>query len=232
MVGELRTNPRFGHCARVHEGYSRVSVSPAMPGKRRISKPQILETARRLFRVHGYRGTTLAQVAAELGVTRAALYHWLPSKESVLCEIHELVMDDLWEKVEIILATDADDVERLEAILRTHVRSVAANMDAITVFFQDEASLPEGPARRIAKKKSQYDQAVKILVRSAQAKGAIRPDLDASLIVMSLMGMCNWLYQWFDPRGSATADEVADHVVAIAMEGLILPLRMETAPLA
>lgn len=191
-----------------------------MPGKRRISKSEIVETARRLFRAQGYRGTTLDQVAAELGVTRAALYHWLPSKESVLCEIHEQVMDVLLEKLETILAVDADEVERLKAVLRAHVVIVAGNLDAITVFFQDEASLPEGPAERIGVKKRHYDHAVEALVKAAQETGAIRADLDAKLIVKSLMGMCNWLYQWFDPSGPATADDVADHVILMALDGL------------
>ena len=213
---------------RGHQSNLRVSILGQVPRKQRISKSQIVETARRLFRAQGYHGTTLDQVAAELGVTRAALYHWLPSKESVLCEIHEQVMDALLEKLELILAEDADETERLKMILRTHIVMVAANLDAITVFFQDEASLPADPAHRIAEKKRYYDHSLEMLVRAAQAKGAIRNDLDSKIIVKSLMGMCNWIYLWFDPDGSASADEVADTVIEMAVAGLHPPSRRAT----
>ncbi len=191
-----------------------------MPSKRRISRQQIIDTSRRLFRAKGYNGTTLNQVAAELGVTRAALYHWLPSKQSVLCEIHEAVMDDLLASFERIVAQDESELARLEQALHNHVVTVATNLDAITVFFQDEASLPPEPARRIAAKKRHYDQILERLISQAQKKGTIRSDLNAKLVVNSLMGMCNWLYQWYNPEGPASADEVARHVVTIAIDGL------------
>ncbi len=193
-----------------------------MPSKRRISRQQIIDTARRLFRTQGYNGTTLNQVAAELGVTRAALYHWLPSKQSVLCEIHEAVMDDLQASFERIVAQDGSELARIEQALHNHVVTVATNLDAITVFFQDEASLPPELARRIAAKKRHYDQVLEQLVSHAQKNGTIRSDLDAKIVVNSLMGMCNWLYQWYKPEGPASPDEVARHVVAIAIDGLTI----------
>ncbi|MBO0691128.1 MAG: helix-turn-helix transcriptional regulator, partial [Candidatus Dormibacteraeota bacterium] len=42
--------------------------------RRNVTRKKIVEVARRLFREEGYRGTTLDSVAAELGVTRAAIY--------------------------------------------------------------------------------------------------------------------------------------------------------------
>jgi AcrR family transcriptional regulator len=193
-----------------------------LPSKRRISRELIVDTARRLFRAQGYHGTTLDQVAAELGVTRAALYFWVPSKQAVLCEIHEAVMDDLLASLENIASRDGDEVTRLEQALHNHVVAVANNLDAITVFFQDEASLPADRARRIAEKKRHYDHILERLVEQGQKKGDIRSDLTAKLVVNSLMGMCNWLYQWYNPDGPASADEVARHVVTIAIDGLTM----------
>src|SRR3546814_14487398 len=52
-------------------------------GDRRI---EVLRTAARVFSDLGFRPATLADVARELGMTRAALYHYSPSKDALLPE--------------------------------------------------------------------------------------------------------------------------------------------------
>lgn len=188
--------------------------------RRNISREKIVETARRLFREEGYRGTTLDQVASELGVTRAALYHWVPSKETLLCEIHDEAMDLLVMGFREVERQDLPPIEKLAGALRNHVLVVADNLDTIAVFFQDEASLPDGPARRIADRKRDYDHHLQSLVRAAQADGSIRPDLDGRVVVESLLGMCNWLYHWYDPSGRIKPQRLADQIAELAMAGL------------
>ena len=136
----------------------------------------IVDTARRLFREQGYPGTTLEMVATELGVTRAALYHWVANKETLLCEIHDEALDRLLERFSMIQETELAPGDKLAEALKNHLITVADNLDAIAVFFQDEASLPEGPARRIAQRKRDYDHALEALVLAAQADGSVRGD--------------------------------------------------------
>ena len=188
--------------------------------RRNVSRSRIVAVARRLFREEGYRGTTLDKVAAELGVTRAALYHWVPSKEALLCQIHDEAMDLLVAGFRAVEERELPAVEKLAEALRNHVRVVAANLDTITVFFQDEASLPEEPARRIAARKRDYDHRLQQLVADAQASGAVRPGLDRRVVVESLLGMCNWLYHWYDPAGRIPPDPLADQIVDLALAGL------------
>ena len=188
--------------------------------RRNVSRKRILEVARRLFREEGYRGTSLDEVAAELGVTRAAIYHWVPGKESLLCEIHDEAMDLLVMGFSEVQRQELPPVQKLAAALRNHVLLVADNLDTIAVFFQDEASLPEGPARRIADRKSDYDHRMRDLVRAAQEDGSIRRDLDPLVVVESLFGMCNWLYHWYDPQGPIKPQLLADHIVELALSGV------------
>jgi TetR/AcrR family transcriptional regulator, cholesterol catabolism regulator len=199
--------------------------SPAPPHgdvhrRRNVTRKRILEVARRLFREEGYRGTSLDAVAAELGVTRAAIYHWVPSKETLLCEIHDEAMDLLVQGFTDVLRQNLSPVEKLAAVVRNHVLVVAANLDTIAVFFQDEASLPAGPARRIADRKRDYDHRLRELVRAAQADGSTRAVLDPVGVVESLLGMCNWLYHWYDPHGAITPQRLADQIVEIALGGV------------
>ena len=188
--------------------------------RRNVTRQKIVEVARRLFREEGYRGTTLDSVAAELGVTRAAIYHWVPSKETLLCEIHEEALELLFLGFEDVERRELPPVEKLQAALRNHVLIVADNLDTIAVFFQDEASLPAGPARRIADRKREYDHRLLALLRAAQEDGSVRTDLDGRVVVESLLGMCNWLYHWYQPSGRIGPEQLADQVADLALRGL------------
>jgi AcrR family transcriptional regulator len=180
----------------------------------------IVDTARRLFREEGYPGTTLDMVATKLGVTRAALYHWVASKETLLCEIHNEAMDRLVERFQEIQHADLPPGDKLAEAIKNHILTVADNLDAIAVFFQDEASLPEEPARRIAQRKRDYDHALEALLRAAQAEGSVRADLDPRVTVEMLFGMCNSIYHWYDPAGRIRPHQLADLVLGMIFSGL------------
>ena len=51
-------------------------------------RAQIVRIATRLFSENGYAQTTLDDVAAEIGFTKPAIYHWFDSKDQILFEIH------------------------------------------------------------------------------------------------------------------------------------------------
>ncbi|HZZ47672.1 MAG TPA: TetR/AcrR family transcriptional regulator [Pseudonocardia sp.] len=188
--------------------------------KSKISLEQIVETAKRLFRDHGYENTTLDAIAAELGVTRAALYYWVRSKEALLCEIHESILDLFIERFEQVRGAHDEEVTVLAETLRMHAMAVLENLEAVTSFFQDQRSLPEPNAERIAKKKASYDHALEEVVRAAQAKGTVRADIDPKLLVRSVVGMGNWLTQWYKPTGQLPASAAADQIVEICLHGV------------
>jgi AcrR family transcriptional regulator len=61
------------------------------------TRQRILDVARGEFAVHGYEVTTNRQIAARVGITTAALYHYFPSKSdlyvAVLADAEEAVVE-------------------------------------------------------------------------------------------------------------------------------------------
>ncbi|MCL6522619.1 MAG: TetR/AcrR family transcriptional regulator [Firmicutes bacterium] len=192
-----------------------------------LRREEIIQVAAELFREKGYRNSTLAEVAARLGVTRPALYHYIRSKEELLSEIYGRVMSRLLGQLEEILARGLDPVESLRAILVAHVEFVIRNRAIVTVFFQEKGSLPAEQYRRIADQKRRYDALVQAVVERGQRAGLLRP-LDPKLTVYAIMGMANWPYQWFHPEGPASARELGELCAELVLSGL----RAEGAPAA
>jgi len=57
------------------------------------TKERILDVALDLFVEHGFDGTSLRQIAEQLGMTKAALYYHFESKEDILMALHMRLHD-------------------------------------------------------------------------------------------------------------------------------------------
>ena len=50
-------------------------------------RQEIVEAAARLFKTHGFRGTSIGQIADAMGTDRATLYYYVGSKEELFDEV-------------------------------------------------------------------------------------------------------------------------------------------------
>src|SRR5262245_49137232 len=75
------------------------ACSMASPRKRSLRlnarRVEICVTAAHVFVERGFDATSVNDIAAALGVTKAGLYHYFSSKESLLFEIVSLGMDSI-----------------------------------------------------------------------------------------------------------------------------------------
>lgn len=74
--------------------------------------------------------------------------------------------------------------------------------------------------RRALTRRRAFDRRITALVSEAQAEGALRADMDASVVARLTFGMINSIVEWYRPGGREGADRLADDVVAIALDGL------------
>src|SRR5947199_102314 len=73
------------------------------------------------FNRRGYHGTSLTEIAKKLGVTKAALYTYVPSKEELLYYCHDAAMDSAIESLHKAQASAGNGLERLTLTLRHYL---------------------------------------------------------------------------------------------------------------
>jgi AcrR family transcriptional regulator len=183
---------------------------------------QIIHVARRLFARHGYRGTSLNMIAAELGVSKGALYHHFPDKDTLYRSLVATGMEALYDYVHKALqAAGKTPRERLYAFMRSSVQYyqqypdswVSGSMLFWTADNQAHRAI-------ILKWRDAYEGLLKGAIRDGIEEGLFRADTDVSLASKFLLSSLNQLPRWYRADGEKTAAQIMDCSVDMFLRGV------------
>ncbi len=180
---------------------------------------EILTVAAKLFREKGYMATTMDDIAAELYITKPALYYYIKTKHDLLYEICQTAINHLMERVAEIKDGGGNPEERLHDLVTWHVSMFSTNGDIINVYLADEGELPPEKRDYIRGRSREFEAVYRELVSELVKEGTFR-EVDVAMTVRAISGMCNWLSNWYRPDGSMTAEEIADTFLDLLMNGL------------
>ena len=188
--------------------------------KRQRRRTEILHAALRAFRDKGYHGTTLDDIAQQLGVRKTALYHYFPDKEAILYACHCEGLDavaDLLQQARVYPSY----ASQLGHLIREHVRVMADTLEGSSLAFEVAALAPAHRALVIAAR-DRYEQALRDIVRRGTAAGEFR-SVDPKLAVFAILGAINWVARWYSPDGSVPAANLGLHFADHLLRGLLAP---------
>lgn len=185
------------------------------------SRSEILRAAARLFQERGYDATSMQDVASALHFSKAALYHHFESKEEILFEIMSYGMDIFEERVLRAIAGIADAEEKLRACIRLHIQLVLRGRDReITVILHENRALPAEAGRQINARKKSYIVFLEKLIAAVQARHGEGKGVHPRVAAFALLGMINWIYQWYRPEGLIKEEELTRQYLALFFRGL------------
>jgi TetR/AcrR family transcriptional regulator, cholesterol catabolism regulator len=182
----------------------------------------ICRTAARVFYDKGYDGASMQDIADAVGLTKAGLYHHVGSKDRLLFEIMNYGMDILDEVVVSKVRGIADPRERLHEIIVGHIDLVVRTRDLeITVILHENRSLKGALRKTINSRKQAYIHLLEHTIAEVQAQTSDSPRISPRLAAFALLGMINWLYQWYHPDGPVKEVELAETYVDFFFRGLL-----------
>jgi AcrR family transcriptional regulator len=188
--------------------------SPRVEEKRRRRRTEILHAALRTFRAKGYHGTTLDDIADQLGVRKTALYHYFPDKEAILYACHRESLTELSRILKGARARDSAP-EQIAYVIREHVRVMIDTLEGSPLAFEVTALSAERQ-RGVIAARDRYERALRTMIEDGIAAGEFRP-VDAKIAVFAILGAINWIARWYSPEGSLHAPELggqfADHLL-------------------
>jgi AcrR family transcriptional regulator len=193
-------------------------ATSARRGRPGYDRAQILEVAVGLFNEQGYDATSVADLAARLGLTKSALYHHFDSKEELLAEALDHALSALEGVLAEPEATVGTPAERLDFVLRAAVEVLIERLPSVTLLLRVRGN--SATERDALERRRAFDQQVTALVTEAQAAGLVRSDIDGAVTTRLVFGMINSVVEWYRPAGAIDRERLAHDVVTIALDGM------------
>jgi len=112
--------------------------------------------------------------------------------------------------------------ERLRTLIRLHIQVVLSPEDReITVMLHENHPLPPALRRKINGRKKDYVQFVEHVIADVQRKRNSPPPVTPQAAAFALVGMINWIYQWYKPDGPLTGDALVEQYTEIFFRGAV-----------
>src|SRR5271166_2070070 len=187
-------------------------------------RQEILRTAARLFQQQGYDATSMNDVAAALKLSKGGLYHHFQSKDEILFHIMSHAMEITEQRViNVVRRIDGGRAEeRLRTLIRLHIQVVLSPEDReITVMLHENHPLPPALRRKINGRKKDYLHFVEHLIADVQRQRNSRSQVTPRAAALALVGMINWIYQWYKPEGPLTGDALVQQYTDIFFHGAV-----------
>jgi len=178
------------------------------PGEAFVRKREaLLRTAAQSFNRRGYHGTSLTDIAKKLGVTKAALYTYVPSKEELLYYCHNAAMDAAFEALEQGRARGRNGLERLTITLMGYIELMLSQEGSFVLLMEEHAMRPTH-VKSIIRRRDEFEQGLRDLIASGITDGSIAP-CNPKLAIFVALGALNWVRKWYAPGGPWSGRQTA-----------------------
>jgi AcrR family transcriptional regulator len=179
---------------------------------------KILEHATEVFCEKGYAGASMRDLSRATGMSLAGMYHYFGSKERLLYLIQKHTFSTILSRLRERLSQSNDPEEGIRIFIQNHLEYFLEHQQAMKVLSHEDDVLDCDYGREIANIKREYYQICReLLDRYRKEKGL---EFDSRTAVLSLFGMMNWIYTWYNPRLDGKADRLAQDMSNIFFKGI------------
>jgi AcrR family transcriptional regulator len=195
---------------------------PGIEKRKRLTQKAIVDTAAELFARDGFGATSLDDIARVLGVTKGALYYHVKNKEEILRLIYLTVLTASEEPLHQIAEADLSPLEKLRRAVEHQAAVAADRSPAMIVFYREHPHLTGPFAKEITLRKKAYERYFERIIEEGQVAGAFQLNVDPKIVSFGLLGMCNWMSQWYRPDGQFTHQQISTMLANMITNGLCL----------
>lgn len=204
-------------------------MTPPTPARDRADKHDlILEAAIEVFAEKGFHRARISDIARRAGVADGTIYLYFRNKDDVLLTIFEEKMGVLIEGLNAALAPVDDPLDKVRTFARYHFQQVRDHR-ALAEVLQIELRLSNKFLKEYRPEKLwQYLGIFANIVHEGQARGVIRPEIDAFVLMWAFFGAMDEIsIQWVLARkpGKFSLDATADTVADVFIRGMAVQPR-------
>ena len=174
----------------------------------------------KLFEQKGFSETSIQDITNSVGVTKGTFYYYFASKENLLMDIHLQYICDLLEKQRAILQTVKGYRSQLSEIVALILYDMKYRGAHGRVYFREMRNLTPEHAEKIKGKREEFRRNIACLIKDGMQAGEFQQQLHPEITSLAILGMTNWSYQWFDPQGEMSVEELAELYIEFIFNGI------------
>ncbi len=182
-------------------------------------KEVILKASAKLFREKGYKAASMRDLAVKVGVEAASLYNHIRSKAELLHDICFNVANVFFEHINIVEASGDTPIEKLETLLRFHIRQMIENFEEVFVSDREWRYLADPYLSNFQNQRRSYRKRFASIIQSGIEQGQINK-IDASTAVLVILHAISGIDSWHRSTHKVSGDELEENIVTILIEGL------------
>ena len=187
--------------------------------QRRRKRDAVLRAAAAAFSRAGFSNTSMDDVAAVLGVSKATLYQYFRSKQEILYECHVISMQHGEAGLTLARKHEGNGLEKLEIYLRRYMQGAFGELGNLAVLSDVNSLTPEHRGK-VVKRRSKISHATDMLFKEGIGDGSIMA-CDPKIAKLFAMGVVNWIPVWFRADGEYTAEHIIDGFLDLFCKGLM-----------
>jgi AcrR family transcriptional regulator len=178
------------------------------------TRERIVSTALRLFAEKGFAAVGIREIASEVGLSSATLYHYMGSKDDLLQEIMTDRLSRLLTVTRLALAGLTRPEDKLVTVVRVHVLVHALHPDSVV----DHQIRDLGPKARAAviALRDEYEAIWRSLLAEGTEGGTFQIG-SPKLTRLALLEMCNGVATWYSRSGEFAPGDIADYYAGLAL---------------
>lgn len=171
-------------------------------------RERILEEAAKLFARSGYDGSSISDLAAAIGASKAAIYHYYPTKQDIYDAIILEVLNGLTQTVGRDVAAAQGGDARLRAFMVGHARYFEQHHAQFVTMLIGYSGMALSEREDAARLRDAYEKHLREVIAQGVAEGAFRP-LDVAATGRAVLSMLNWMVRWYKPGQGDSAEAIA-----------------------
>jgi AcrR family transcriptional regulator len=159
-------------------------------------KEQIIAIATNLFKNNGYAGTSMRDLANEVGIEAASIYSHLNSKDEILKTICFGMANKFLHQIDnVLLLENCNYEEKLDQAVQGHVRIITDDINATAVFWNEWKYMQEPWLSDFSKMQIDYEIKFRSILEDGTSAGEFCID-DISFTSMAILSSLNGLQKW------------------------------------
>ena len=188
-------------------------------GKNGTKKEVIIDKATRLFMEKGFGSASMRDIAEHVGVEAASLYNHIQSKSEILQDICFKVANQFILNLEQVEASSASSLEKMESLIRFHIRMMLQQYESIYISDHEWRHLPEPYLSNFLNQRRHYRKRLASIIEHGMQTGQMK-QIEPYVAVLTILSAISGIESWHRSRKNITEEVLEENMVKFLIEGL------------